>query len=72
MPQRADSLDIAMDHRIALEHHPTQLLILLACLDLQGCVRVALDVAHLLGGRICPRPNPGSVRHPPAPGWSDS
>ena len=47
-----------MDRDLALEHHAAQLLVVLARLDLQRRARVALEVAHLLRGRVGPRPQP--------------
>jgi hypothetical protein len=49
-----DALGLAVHGDVALQHHATQLLVLLARLDLQGRARVALEVSHLLGLRERP------------------
>src|SRR6202035_2053649 len=53
---RPHRLQLAVDDDLALEHHAAQLLILLAGLDLQRRPRIPLEVAHLLRGGVCPRP----------------
>src|SRR5207244_4370175 len=58
LSERRHGLELAVDDHVALEHHAPELLVLLARLDLQGRPRRALEVAHLLRGRIRPRPQP--------------
>src|SRR3954452_11098859 len=48
-PHAEDRVEVAVDRRLALDHHAAQLLVLLARLHLQRRARVALEVADLLG-----------------------
>src|SRR5207237_10406905 len=58
-PDAAHPPASAVDDYLALERHTSQLVVALAGLDLQARARVSLEVAHLLGARIGPRPDPG-------------
>src|SRR4051794_29766761 len=64
-PYAGDNLGLAVDRRRALEHHPAQLVVRVAGLDLQRAARVALEVAHLLRLRVRPRPALAVAQHVP-------
>src|SRR5262249_6131026 len=51
-----DQIDVAMDRGLNLDHHPTQLVVPHAVLDLEGGALITLQVSHLL--RLGVRPGP--------------
>jgi hypothetical protein len=58
-PDAHDELDVAVQDALGLDHHAAQLAVLRAGLDLQRAAGIALEVADLLGGRVCPSPQRG-------------
>src|SRR5947209_19223281 len=60
-----DELEVAMDDSVGLDHHPAQLLVLLAVFNLQGGPVVALEVADLLGLGVRPGPDVIAADHVP-------
>src|SRR5215212_7610269 len=52
----SDVVGVAVHHRPRLDHHPAQLVVGVAGLDLQRHAAVALEVARLLRLRVRPRP----------------
>src|SRR3954447_12791687 len=55
-PEGCDVVGLAVDRHVGLEHDAAQDLVVDAGLDLKRRARIALEVAHLLGLRVRPRP----------------
>src|SRR3954447_15647240 len=63
--EAGDGVPVAVDPGLGLQHHPAELVVVVAGLDLERGPRVALEVADLLGLRVGPGPDRAFARHVP-------